>query len=210
MRRTSLLSNRTNALLVASIVSASIVIILMIILYPFMVPKIITSQSASYIQQTSYLFYLVLTVSIVLILACIGIISRIQNNLRSSSDRNRQFSSSFDYKKFRNKKYQDYRTTVKGNSDAISLTGDDGHTFSFIDQLSIVSIIKIILNDRKYLAIFIISGMSYGFFFSMISEYYSLPSSRIFIFVRCYYNTFRNNNGIWTDWIYTIDINLSH
>lgn len=166
-----MLSNRTNALSVASIVSASILIILMFILYPFMVPKIITSQSAYSIQQTSYLFYLVLTASIVLILACIGIISRRQRNLRSSSDRNRQSSSSFDHEKLRNKNkiYQDNQLITKENSDAISLTGDDGYTFSFIGQQSILSIMNSILNDRKYLVIFLISAMSYGFFFSMIS-----------------------------------------
>src|SRR6476660_287363 len=166
-----MLSNRTNALSVASIVSASILIILMFILYPFMVPKIITSQSAYSIQQTSYLFYLVLTASIVLILACIGIISRRQRNLRSSSDRNRQSSSSFDHEKLRNKNkiYQDNQLITKENSDAISLTGDDGCTFSFIGQQSILSIMNSILNDRKYLVILLISAMSYGFFFSMIS-----------------------------------------
>ena len=155
-----MLSNRTNALSVASIVSASILIILMFILYPFMVPKIITSQSAYSIQQTSYLFYLVLTASIVLILACIGIISRRQRNLRSSSDRNRQSSSSFDHEKLRNKNkiYQDNRLITKENSDAISMTGDDGYTFSFIGQQSILSIMNSILNDRKYLVIFLISG----------------------------------------------------
>ena len=138
-----------------------------------MVPKIITSQSAYSIQQTSYLFYLVLTASIVLILACIGIISRRQKNLRSSSDRNRQSSSSssFDHEKLRNKNkiYQDNQLITKENSDAISLTGDDGYTFSFIGQQSILSIMNSILNDRKYLVIFLISAMSYGFFFSMIS-----------------------------------------
>lgn len=165
-----MLSNRTNALSVASIVSTSILIILMFILYPFMVPKIITSQSAYSIQQTSYLFYLVLTASIVLILACIGIISRRQRNLRSSSDRNRQSSSSFDHEKLRNKNkiYQDNQL-IKVNSDAISLTGDDGYAFSFIGQQSILSIMNSILNDRKYLVILLISAMSYGFFFSMIS-----------------------------------------
>ena len=136
-----------------------------------MVPKIITSQSAYSIQQTSYLFYLVLTASIVLILACTGIISRRQKNLRSSSDRNRQSSSSFDHEKLRNKNkiYQDNQLITKENSDAISLTGDDGYTFSFIGQQSILSIMNSILNDRKYLVILLISAMSYGFFFSMIS-----------------------------------------
>ena len=168
-------SNRTNALSVASIVSASIAIILIIILYPFMVPKIITSQSASYIHQTSYFFYLVLTASIVLMLVCIWNISRRQKNLRSDSDGNRQLSSSslsssFDSKKFENKINPDNRIT-KNNPDAMSLTGgsDDGYAFSFISQQSILSIINNILNDRKYLAIFLISGMTYGFFFSMIS-----------------------------------------
>ena len=142
IRDTPLLSNRTNALSVTSVVSASIVIILIIILYPFMVPKIITSHNASYIQQTSYLFYLVLTASIVLIVAGIGIISRRQKNLRSSLDRNRQSSSSFDPKDLRNKRNQDYRKTLKENSCAISLISDDGYTFSFIDQQSILSIIN--------------------------------------------------------------------
>ena len=59
--------------------------------------------------------------------------------------------------------------TLKENSGAISLSSDDGYIFSFIGQQSIVSTIKDILNDRKYLVIFIISRMSYGFFFSMIS-----------------------------------------
>jgi hypothetical protein len=137
-RHTSLLSNRTNALSITSIISASTVIVLIIILYPLIVPKIITSQSDSYIQQTSYLFYPVLTASIVLILACIGIIFRRQKNLGLGSDGNRRSSSSaLDYKLVRNKINQDNQITIKENSDTISLTGDDSYTFSFIGQQSI-------------------------------------------------------------------------
>ena len=137
-----------------------------------MVPKIITSQSAPYIHQTSYLFYIVLTASIVLILVCIWTISRRQKNSILISDRNRQSSSSsflFDSKKLRNKINQNNQIP-KDNSDVISMTdSDSGYTFSFISQQSMLSIINNILNDRKYLAIFLISGMTYGFFFSMIS-----------------------------------------
>jgi hypothetical protein len=155
---------------VAPIVSASIAIILIIILYPFMVPKIITSQSASYIHQTSYFFYLVLTASIVLILVCIWNISQRQKNLASNSVRiGHLSSSSFDSKKLKDKG----NPITKNNSDAMSLpssnSSDDGYAFSFISQQSILSIINDILNDRKYLTIFLISGMTYGFFFSMIS-----------------------------------------